>query len=76
MTAYHLISSEAKDENKMDVDDDDLTSDEEEKTMRAINGLEATMIDKKSELEFERLILMNEINVVKRRVLGQDSVCD
>ena len=60
----------------MDVDDDDLTSDEEEKTMRAINGLEATMIDKKSELEFERLILMNEINVVKRRVLGQDSVCN
>jgi len=58
----------------MDVDDDDLTSDEEEKTMRAINGLEATMIEKKSELEFERLILMNEINVVKRRVLGQDSV--
>lgn len=60
----------------MDVDDDELTSDEEEKTMRAINGLEATMIDKKSELEFERLILMNEINVVKRRVLGQDSVCN
>lgn len=60
----------------MDVNDDELTSDEEEKTMRAINGLEATMIDKKSELEFERLILMNEINVVKRRVLGQDSVCN
>ena len=60
----------------MDVDDDELTSDEEEKTMRAINGLEATMIDKKSELEFERLILMNEINIMKRRVLGQDSVCN
>ena len=58
----------------MDIDDDEVTPDEEEKTMRAINGLEATMIEKKSELEFERLILMNEINVVKRRVLGQDSV--